>query len=432
MFNWMDRFFGLQMNGTSVKRELSAGTIGFFTVVYIIAVNSLILSESGMPIEAAIIATIAASVFGCLVMGFWGNAPILLVPGMGINALFSYTLVQSMGLSWPEALAVVFVSGLIFVIIAFTRLAKMLNAAVPYSLKEAIIVGLGLFLMLIGLEKGGIVERGTSSILALGSLGEPHVLATVLTFFVAIVLFIRNVPGNFLITIVAGTVIASLFGLIDVSAMSGSSIDASEAFAVFGALSFDGILSMGFWIAVFSLTMVIVFENIGTVQGQVSFVERPEKFGRAFQATSVSAMASGIFGTSPTIASAESAAAMAAGGRTGLTAVTTGLLFMVSVFFIPAIKLIPDSAIAPILIIVGGLMVQNIRNLDMKDMSESFPALLIVALIPFTYSIADGIAIGFILYPVLKIAIGKWREVSAALYVIAGLFLINFVFHVMG
>lgn len=432
MFNWMDRFFGLQTNGTSVKREMSAGVIGFFTVVYIIAVNSLILSESGMPLEAAIIATIAASVFGCLVMGFWGNAPILLVPGMGINALFSYTMVQSMGLSWPEALAVVFVSGLIFVVVAFTRLAKLLNAAVPYSLKEAIIVGLGLFLMLIGLEKGGIVERGTSSILALGSLGEPHVLATVLTFIVAIVLFIRNVPGNFLITIVAGTVIASFFGLIDMSAMSGSSIDASEAFAVFGALSFDGILSMGFWIAVFSLTMVIVFENIGTVQGQVSFVERPEKFGRAFQATSVSAMASGIFGTSPTIASAESAAAMAAGGRTGLTAVTTGLLFMASVFFIPVIKLIPDSAIAPILIIVGGLMVQNIRNLDMKDMSESFPALLIVALIPFTYSIADGIAIGFILYPILKVAIGKWREVSMTLYIIAGLFLMNFVFHVIG
>ncbi|MGK7376853.1 NCS2 family permease [Planococcus sp. 1R117A] len=431
MSNWMDRFFGLQTNGTSVKREMSAGVIGFFTVVYIIAVNSLILSESGMPLEAAIVATIAASVFGCLVMGFWGNAPILLVPGMGINALFSYTLVQSMGLSWPEALAVVFISGLIFVVIAFTRLAKLLNAAVPYSLKEAIMVGLGLFLMLIGLEKGGIVERGTSSILALGSLGEPHVLATVLTFVVAIVLFIRNVPGNFLFTIVAGTVIASFFGLIDMSAMSGSSINASEAFAVFGALSFDGLLSMGFWIAVFSLTMVIVFENIGTVQGQVSFVERPEKFGRAFQATSVSSMMSGIFGTSPTVASAESMAAMAAGGRTGLTAVTTGLLFVVSVFFIPVIKLIPDSAIAPILIIVGGLMVQNIRNLDMKDMSESFPALLIVALIPFTYSIADGIAIGFILYPILKIAIGKWREVSMTLYVIAGLFLMNFVFHVI-
>jgi AGZA family xanthine/uracil permease-like MFS transporter len=432
MGNWLDRYFGLQTSGTTVKREMTAGLIGFFTVVYIIAVNSLILSEAGMPLEAAIVATIAAAVFGCLVMGFWGNAPILLVPGMGINALFSYTMVQSMGLSWQDALAVVFVSGAIFVLVAFTRFAKLLNAAVPHSLKEAITVGLGLFLMLIGLEKGGIVERGTASILALGSLGEAHVLATVLTFIVAIVLFIRNVPGNFLITIVAGTVIASFFGLIDFGQMDGASIDASGAFSVFGALSFDGFLSMTFWIAVFSLTMVLVFENIGLVHGQVNFIERPEKFSRAFQATSLSAMASGIFGTSPTVAAVESASGMVAGGRTGLTSITAGLLFLVSAFFIPVIKLIPDSAIAPILIIIGGLMLQNIRNLDMQDMSESFPALLIIALIPFTYSIADGIGIGFILYPILKIAIGKGKEVSVALYLIAALFLMNFIFQVVG
>ncbi|TWT06602.1 NCS2 family permease [Planococcus sp. CPCC 101016] len=432
MFNWMDRYFGLQENDTTVKREITAGLIGFFTVVYIIAVNSLILSEAGMPLEAAIVATIAASVFGCLLMGFWGNVPILLVPGMGINALFSYTMVQSMGLSWQEALAVVFVSGIIFVAVAFTRFAKMLSAAVPYSLKEAITVGLGLFLMLIGLEKGGIVERGTSSILALGSFAEAHVLATVLTFLIAIVLFIRNVPGNFLITIVVGTVIASFFGLIDFGSMNESSINAAEAFAVFGALSFGNILSITFWVAVFSLTMVLVFENIGLVHGQVAFIERPEKFGRAFQATSVSAMTSGVFGTSPTVATVESAAGMTAGGRTGLTTITAGLLFLVASFFIPVIKLIPDSAIAPILIIIGGLMLQNIKNLDMKDMTESFPALLIVALIPFTYSIADGIAIGFILYPILKIATGRRREVSPALFIIAGLFLANFVFHYLG
>ncbi len=430
MLNLIDRIFGLKTNGTTVKREFMAGLIGFFTVVYIIAVNALILSEAGMPIEAAIVATIAASVFGCLIMGFWGNVPILLVPGMGINALFSYTMVQSMGLSWQEALAVVFVSGVIFVFIAFTPFSKMLNAAVPQSLKEAITVGLGLFLMLIGLEKGGIVEKGTSSILALGSFGEPQVLATILTFLVAIVLFIRNVPGNFLITIVVGTVIASFFGLIDFNQSESASFGVTEAFQAFGALSFDNFWSMTFWIAVFSLTMVIVFENIGIVHGQVSFINRSDRFSRALQANSVSAMTSGVFGTSPTVAAVESAAGMAAGGRTGLTTVIAGLLFLVAAFFIPVIKLIPDSAIAPILIIIGSLMLQNIRNLELKDLSESFPALFIVAMIPFTYSIADGIAIGFILYPILKIAIGKWREVTPTLYVIAGLFLMNFVFHV--
>ncbi len=431
MFNWMDRFFGLQKSGTTVRREMTAGLIGFFTVVYIIAVNSLILSEGGMPIEAAIIATIGASVFGAFVMGFWGNAPILLVPGMGINALFSYTMVQSMGLTWQEALAVVFVTGVIFVAVAFTRFAKVLSAAVPHSLKEAITVGLGLFLILLGLEKGGLVIQGQASILALGSLNEPTVIATALTLIIAVILFIRNVPGNFLITIIAGTIIASFFGLIDASEAGDSSMNMQEAFASFGALSFDSVLSSVFWVAVFSLTMVMVFENIGLVHGQVNLIDQPEKFGRAFQATSLTAMASGIFGTSPTVASVESAAAMTAGGRTGLTAITAGLLFLVSIFFIPMIKLIPDSAIAPILIIIGGLMLQTIRNIDMTDMSETFPALMIIALIPFTYSIADGIAIGFILYPILKIGIGKWREVSIPLYVISGLFLMNFILHYM-
>lgn len=432
MANWMDRFFGLNENGTTIKREMTAGLIGFFTVVYIIAVNSLILSESGMPIEYAIIGTIAASVIGALLMGFWGNAPILLIPGMGINALFSYTLVQSMGLSWQEALAVVFVSGVIFVFVAFTRFSKMLSEAVPNSLKEAITVGLGLFLMLLGLEKGGLVAPGDGAILSLGSLSDPLVLSTVVTFLLAIILFIRNVPGNFLITIVLGTVIAYFFGMIDLSQLSEPGVNTAEAFAVFGSMSFGNFLSTTFWVAVFSLTMVLVFENIGLVHGQVNFIGRPEKYSRAFQATSVSTMASGFLGTSPTVASVESAAAMAAGGRTGLTSLTAGFLFMGAAFFIPLIKIIPDSAIAPILIIIGGLMLQNIKNLDMKDMSETFPALLIIALIPFTYSIADGIAIGFILYPVLKVAIGKWREVSPALYVIACLFFVNYVFHVVG
>ncbi len=432
MANWLDRFFGLSENATTVKRELLAGLIGFFTVVYIIAINSVILSESGMPIEYAIIATIAAAVVGALLMGFWGNAPILLVPGMGINALFSFTLVQSMGLSWQEALAVVFVSGVIFVFVAFTRFSRILSEAVPQSLKEAITVGLGLFLMLLGLEKGGLVQPGDGAILALGSFADPLVLATILTFLVAIVLFVRNVPGNFLITIVLGTVIAYFFGMIDASEMGNSGVNAQEAFAVFGSLSFSGFWTTTFWVAVFSLTMVLVFENIGLVHGQMNFIGRPEKYSRAFQATSVSAMASGFLGTSPTVASVESVSAMTAGGRTGLTALTAGFLFLSASFFIPLIKIIPDSAIAPILIIIGGLMLQNIKNLDMKDMSETFPALLIIVLIPFTYSIADGIAIGFMLYPVLKVAIGKWREVSPALYVIACLFFVNYVFHVVG
>ncbi|MGG0717469.1 NCS2 family permease [Robertmurraya massiliosenegalensis] len=429
MFN---QLFQLEKNETTIKRELLAGVVSFFTIVYIIAVNSLILSEAGIPLEAAILATIITSFAGCFLMGFWANVPILLVPGMGVNALFSYTIVQSMGMSWQEALAVVFVSGLIFMIVAFSRFSKTLSEAIPQSLKEAITIGLGFFLMLIGLEKGGIVEKGTNSIIALGELGEPQVLATVLTFLIAIILFLRNVPGNFLITVVVGTGLAWAFGVIDFKPSETEAFSLSDYMGVFGALSFDNILSLGFWIAVFSLTMVLVFENIGLVHGHLSFINRSDRFSRAFQANSVSVFLSGLFGSSPTVATVESTAGMAAGGRTGLTTVTTGVLFLLSAFFIPVIKLIPNSAVAPILIIIGGLMLQNIRNLNLGDLSESFPAIFIIAMIPFTYSIADGIAVGFILYPILKIAIGKAKEVSVTLYVIASLFLFNFVFHIMG
>lgn len=426
MKNFWVNFFHMKDSDASFKGELMAGTIGFFTVVYIVVVNSLILAEAGIPLEAAIIATIITSVVGCFLMGFLGNAPIILVPGMGINAFFSYTIVQSLGLTWQEALAVVFVSGILFMIIAFTKLATIVSNSIPQSLKEAITVGLGLFLMLIGLEKGGIVVKGTNSIIAIGSFSDLHVLATIITFLISIILFLRNVKGNFLITIVVGTVISWLFGLIPKEA-SSQGMNMQEYWDVFGHLSFDAILSFPYWIAVFSLTMVLVFENIGLVANHVHLIEKPERFKRAFQANAISVTLSGLFGTSPTVSSVESTASMTAGGRTGLTTIVTGLLFVCAAFFIPVIKLIPNSAIAPILIIIGGLMLQNIRHLDLKDLSESFPSFFIIALIPFTYSIADGMAIGFILYPILKIALGKAKEVSMPLYLIASLFLINFV-----
>lgn len=426
---WLHRFFRIEAHESSIQKEIAAGTIGFFTIVYIVAVNSLILSEAGIPLEGAIIATILTSVVGCLLMGLWANAPIILVPGMGINALFSYTLVQTMGLTWQEALAVVFVSGIMFMIVAFTSLSIKLSQAIPQSLKEAITVGLGLFLMFIGLEKAGLVVKGTNSLIALGALNEPSVLASILTFVIAVILFLRGIPGNFLLTVAFGTMIAWVFGTIDVSGENQASFTISEYAEVFGAMSFAKMLTFSFWVAVFSLSMVLIFENIGLVHGHAQFINRPEKFSKGLQANSVSAFVSAIFGTSPTVSTVESISSMAAGGKTGLTAVTTGLLFAASAFFIPVFKWIPDSAIAPILIIIGGLMLQNIRNLDMKDLSESFPALIMIVMIPFTYSIADGIAIGFILYPLVKISIGKAKDVSVPLYVIAFLFLVNFFTH---
>ncbi|MBM7584188.1 AGZA family xanthine/uracil permease-like MFS transporter [Bacillus pakistanensis] len=419
--------FRLSEHNTTIKQEVMAGAIGYFTIVYIIAVNAMILSEAGIPFEGAVMATILATFVGSLLMAFWANAPILLVPGMGINAMFTYTIVQSMGFTWPEALAVVFISGILFMVIAFTKLSKILSESIPKTLKEAITVGLGMFLLLIGLEKGGLVERGSNAIIALGDISDIKVIATIITFLITIFLFMRNVKGQFLWSIIFGTLLGLLLGIDPKD--TGTSFNLSDYAAVFAGVSFDKLLYLPFWIAAFSVTMVLVFENIGLIHGHLDMVGQPQKYSKSFQANAVSATVSGIFGTSPTVSTVESAACMTAGGRTGLTSLTTGILFLASIWFIPYLKWIPDHAIAPILMIIGGLMIQNVKNMDLRDLSEAFPAIFIIAMIPFTYSIADGIAIGFILYPILKIASGKAKDVTTPLYIIAFLFLINFVVH---
>ncbi|MFD1850293.1 NCS2 family permease [Oceanobacillus bengalensis] len=420
---------GVYDKGSTIKREILAGCVSFFTIVYIIVVNSTILGDAGIPIEAAVWATILTSMVGCLIMGIWGNLPFILVPGMGVNAMFTYTFVHSMGLTWQEALAVVFLSGIFFVIIAFTKLSKILATSIPASLKDAISVGLGLFLALIGLEKSQIIVKGEHSLIQLGDIGSLEVIAFLLTFVIAIILFLRNVPANFLITILMGTFIAWIFGLVDTSEMGSFGITAGDYGQVFAAMSFERIASLTFWVAIFSLTMVLVFEHIGLLSGQVSQINQPEKYSTGFRVSSVSTIFSSIFGSSPTVSTVEGAAGIAAGGRTGITSIVTGILFLLSIFFIPFVKIIPGSAIAPILIIIGGLMLQNVKNINLQDLSEAIPAFLIIIMIPFSYSIADGIAFGFIAYPLAKLVVGKSNQVSIPLYIVAGLFLINFILH---
>ncbi|WP_409301155.1 NCS2 family permease [Peribacillus sp. SCS-155] len=424
--------FKLRSAGTNIRREFLAGVVSYFTIVYIIVVNSVILSEAGIPLDAAIIATIALSAVSCIMIGIWSNTPIILVPGMGINALFAYTMVGSMGLSWQSALGAVFITGVIFVLVAFSRFSNVLSESIPNSLKEAITVGLGLFLIFLGLEKGGLVRSGASTLLALGNLGDPEVIVSVLTLLIGLVLFIKNVPGSFLITIIAGCILALLFGTLNLSGFSFEGVSAGSYKDVFFSMSFLEMDKFEFWVAVFSMSMVIIFENIGLVHGHVNSIDAPERYQKAYRATGVSVLLSGLLGSSPTVATVETAAGVASGGRTGLTAIFTGILFILSVFFIPVIKVIPDSAIAPILIIIGMLMLENIKHLKFNELSESIPAILIISLIPFTYSIADGMAVGFIAYPFLKIFTGKSRDVSWPLYVIAALFLGYFVFQVIG
>ncbi|MCA0987675.1 NCS2 family permease [Guptibacillus algicola] len=416
--------FDFQAHDTSLKKEILAGLTSFFTIVYIAAVNASILADAGIPFEAGMIATVITSVFGCLLVGLYANAPIILVPGMGVNAFFTFTMVESMGLSWQVALGSVFIAGILFAITAFTPLAGVLSKAIPRSLKEAITVGIGLFLTFIGLQKGGIVVSSDSTFVALGDIGSSHVIATLVTLAIAAILFLRNVKGHFLISMLIGTALAWSMGLIETGQQQSFSF--SSYGSVFAAMSFEDFLVLPFWIATFSMAMILVFENMGLLHG---LLPDQSKFQKAYKANSISAITAGLFGTSPTVSTVESASGIAAGGRTGMTSVTTGLLFLTSLFFIPVFKMIPDSAIAPVLIIIGGLMITSIQNISLQDFSEGFPAFLIIVMIPLTYSIVDGIAFGFIAYPFLKLALGKGKEVPVPMYVIASLFFLNFFLH---
>ncbi|RWZ60534.1 NCS2 family permease [Halobacillus fulvus] len=418
----------LNQQKTSWKKELMAGLIGYFTTVYIVAVNSQILESAGLPLESGMVATILASAVGCLIMAIYANAPMVLIPGMGVNALFAYSIVEGTGMTFQQGLAVVLIASVIFLVTAFTKLGDWLKVAIPDSLKHAITVGLGLFLTLIGLEKGGLVVRGEYSLITLGNPSSAIVITSLLTLFIGIFLFVKNVPGNFLVTMIAGTIIAHFTGVLNAP---GESLSVSEQTWVWMP-DFSIVGEFGFWMAVFPLAIVLIFENMGLIHGQLNMLDQEGKFKRSYQATAFASLTSGFFGTSPTVSSAESAAVIASGGKSGRAALTMGVLFLGTLFFIPWISMVPATAISPILIIVGALMVQNIKEIPLDQLSEAMPAFLIIVMIPFTYSIADGMAFGFIAYPIVKFAIGKQRELSTPVVLIAMVFLVEFIMRSLG
>ncbi|UOQ43093.1 NCS2 family permease [Halobacillus salinarum] len=413
---------------SSWKNEIVAGMIGYFTTVYIVAVNSQILESAGLPLQSGMTATILASAVGCLIMALYAKAPMILIPGMGINALFAYSIVESGGFSFQEGLGVVTAASAIFLLTAFTKLGEWLKHAIPESLKHAITVGLGLFLTLIGLEKGGLVVKGEHSLIQLGNPSSALVITSLITLFIAILLFVRNVPGNFLISMLIGTLIAKFTGVLN---PQGSSLELSDQHWIM-LPSFNEIGDFRFWMAVFPLAIVLIFENMGLIHGQLGMLNQEEKFKKSYQATAFSALFCGFLGTSPTVSSAESAASIASGAKSGRAALVTALLFLGTLFIIPWITMVPSTAISPILIIVGALMVQNIKHIPLVNLAEAMPAFLIIVMIPFTYSIADGMAFGFIAYPLVKFAIGKQKELSVPVVCIAMVFLVEFIMRSLG
>ncbi|ASW42748.1 NCS2 family permease [Clostridium isatidis] len=423
----MERLFNFTKHKTSLKTELIAGLTSFFSAVYIIVVNASILSDGGVKQEPLIIATILASFIGCLLAAFVSNAPLIIMPGMGINALFTYTIIHTLGLNFNQALTSVFTAGVLFLIIASTKLSKILDKAIPKSLKESISVGIGFFITFLGLQKSGLIAADPSTFVKIQSFNNPRIVFFIIIFIITLILFVKNIPGAFLISIIVATISSIMLGLTELNISGFSLPNFKEYSSIFFKLDFTNFFTSQFWIATFSFTLILVFENIGILHGQMTgLLNAPEKQNKSLVAVALSTIACGLLGTSPSVSTVEGTAGISAGGKTGFTAIVTAFLILTSMLFIPFLTLIPDEAIAPILIILGSLMVKSIKEIDLEDISEGIPAFLTIALIPLTFSIIDGIAFGFISYTLIKLIVKKKEEISIPMYIISITFIIYF------
>ena len=429
----MESWFRLKERGTSLSTEVLAGITTFFTMVYIVVVNPGILSQAGMDFNGVFVATILASVIGSLIMGLAANYPIVIAPGMGLNAYFAFSVVTGQGITWQTALGAVFVAGVLFIALSLTSFRYMLLDAIPSSLKHAITAGIGLFISFIGLQNAKIIVDSPSTLLTLGKLSEPMTLLTLIGLVVSLILMSYRVKGYLFIGMLITAVIAWFLGLLElpdrlVAVPSGLNETAMQ-------MDIGGVFTNGLYSVIFTFLLITLFDTTGTMLGvaEQAGLLKEGKFPRsrgALLADAVGTTAGAALGTSPTSAYIESSAGVAAGGRTGLAAATTSLLLGITLFFSPAAAVLASipAITAPSLIIVGFLMISVVQKIDWKDFETAFAAFLIIVLMPLTYSIATGIGVGFIIYPILKAVRGKWRDVHPIFYLFAVLFFIQLFF----
>ena len=413
-----------------IKKEVLAGLTTFIASVYIIITNALILSDAGISQDAAMIATIFTCTLSTILMGIFSDTPFVVVPGMGINSLFTYTIVNSMGLSWQDALGAVFVSGIIFTIIASTKLTKILLKSIPSNLKQSITVGVGFFIFFIGLQKSGIVVSNDNTLIGFGNISNKETLISLITLFIILILYIKNINSGLFIGIVIGTLLSLIIGIIDLNNLSMTMFNISEFKEVFLGMRFEKILTVPFLVSVFSITIVIIFENMGILYGQMDAIDKLDNFQRPFSILGISNMIAGLFGTSPTIVAAENFSGISVGGRGKIAAFTSGILFLLSLFLIPILKLIPNSVISSVLIFIGILMIQTFFDIEKGETTNVISMILIITLIPFTYNIVNGIALGFITDTILKVSSGKRKEVSITMYILTLLFILSFIMNI--
>ncbi|WP_445115812.1 NCS2 family permease [Acinetobacter sp. WZC-1] len=425
----LERLFHLSENKTTFRTELIAGITTFLTMCYIIIVNPLILSETGMDHGAVFVATCLAAAIGCLVMGMVANYPIALAPGMGLNAYFTYSVCMGMGVPWQTALAAVFMSGLIFIAISLLKIREAIVNAIPMSLKFAIGGGIGLFLALIALKNSGIIVANQATLVGLGDIEQPTVLLSLLGFLLIVVMHHFKVRGAIIISILVITGLATLLGLNEFKGVLGTVPSIAPTFM---QMDFEGLFTASLIGVIFVFFLVDLFDSTGTLVG-VSHRAGLLKDGKlprlkkALFADSSAIVAGAALGTSSTTPYIESSAGVAAGGRTGLTAVVVGLLFIACLFLAPLAQSVPAFATAPALLFIGVLMIHGITQIEWDDITEAVPAFLTIVFMPFTYSIADGIAMGFISYALVKLFTGKAATVPYMVWIIAVLWVIKFI-----
>ncbi|MBE7243635.1 NCS2 family permease [Methylobacterium hispanicum] len=425
----LERLFRLSAHGTTVRTEILAGLTTFLTMAYIVFINPSILADAGMDRGAVFVATCLAAALGSLVMGLLANWPVAMAPGMGLNAYFAYVVVLGMGYTWQAALGAVFISGLCFLVVTLTGLRRVIVDGIPRSMRIALTVGIGLFLAIIALKSAGIVAASPATFVTLGDLHKPGTVLAVLGFLTVAVLSVRRVRAALLISILGVTVLSFLVA----GNGFGGVVSLPPSIApTFLALDLSGALSAGILNVVLVLFLVELFDATGTLMGVASRAglltpERTAGLDRALMADSAAIFAGSLLGTSSTTAYLESASGVEEGGRTGLTAVTVAVLFLACLFFAPLAGSVPPYATAPALFYVACLMLRELVDLDWDDLTEVIPACVTALLMPFTYSIATGVAFGFITYAVLKLLTGRARDVKPVVWLIAALFLVKFV-----
>ncbi len=430
----LDQYFKLKERNTSIKTEIIAGLVTFATMAYILAVNPMILSDAGMDYGAVFTATALASAIAIFVMAFSANLPFALAPGMGLNAFFAYTVVVGMGYSWQFALTAVFVEGIIFIFLTVFNIRDLALKAIPITMKHAISVGIGLFIALIGLTNAGVIVGGgdDKTILALGNMSSPVIWVTLFGILFTGVLMVKNIKGAILLGIVATTLLGiPLHVTIIPENFQLFSLPPSIS-PVFFQFEFDRIFTADMAIILFTFLFVDMFDTLGTLIGVASKANMIDEKGDfpnakpALMADAIGTTAGAMLGTSTVTTYVESAAGVAEGGRTGLTSLTVGILFILALFIAPLFALIPVAATSPALVIVGLFMISPITKIKWDDFTESIPAFLTIVMMPFTYSISEGIIFGLLSFVLLKLITGKAKEISIPMIIVAIIFLLKF------